>query len=160
MRPFYSLYLTVMKVLFIGLTGFTVDMMRRQNPYKRTYDATQDTYLHIKYAVVPCAVLGFLVTLYRGFGILELFWNFSEFLEAVAILPQLIVLQRHKEVENLTVSLTASVCLVRHLPPLRRVALYFSSHLPFLCTLTGQLHLPHGHVSRPVHCQLDLPLRV
>lgn len=33
---------------------------------------------------------------------LQCLWTFSIFLEAVAILPQLIVLQRYREVENLT----------------------------------------------------------
>jgi hypothetical protein len=36
--------------------------------------------------------------LYHG----QLLWTFSIYLEAVAIVPQLIVLQRYGEVENLT----------------------------------------------------------
>lgn len=33
---------------------------------------------------------------------LQYFWNFSIYLEALAIIPQLIVLQRYREVENIT----------------------------------------------------------
>ena len=33
---------------------------------------------------------------------LEICWCFSEFLEAVAILPQLVLLQRTKNIDNLT----------------------------------------------------------
>ncbi len=33
---------------------------------------------------------------------LQLFWVFSIYLEALAIVPQLIILQRYREVENLT----------------------------------------------------------
>lgn len=33
---------------------------------------------------------------------IQLLWTFSIYLEAVAIVPQLIVLQRYREVENLT----------------------------------------------------------
>lgn len=33
---------------------------------------------------------------------IQILWTFSIYLEAVAIVPQLIVLQRHGEVENLT----------------------------------------------------------
>ena len=32
----------------------------------------------------------------------QILWTFSEYLEAVAIIPQLVLLQRLKEVENLT----------------------------------------------------------
>ena len=37
-----------------------------------------------------------------GFNLMEMLWVFSIYLEAVAILPQLVVLQRYGEVENLT----------------------------------------------------------
>lgn len=36
------------------------------------------------------------------FFLLQIFWAFSIYLEAVAIAPQLILLQRHRSVENLT----------------------------------------------------------
>lgn len=66
------------------------------------YDATQDSFLHLKFAVAPCACLAALSALVRySFDPIELLWTFSIFLEAVAIVPQLIVLQRYREVENL-----------------------------------------------------------
>jgi ER lumen protein retaining receptor len=55
--------------------------------------------------VAPCAVIAFLTYLIQHgfkFKILELLWTFSIYLESIAILPQLIVLQRYREVENLT----------------------------------------------------------
>merc|ERR1712232_996722 len=36
------------------------------------------------------------------FDIIELLWTFSIYLESIAIIPQLILLQRYREVENLT----------------------------------------------------------
>merc|ERR1712226_173823 len=35
-------------------------------------------------------------------SLMELLWTFSIYLESISIVPQLIVLQRYKEVENLT----------------------------------------------------------
>ena len=37
-----------------------------------------------------------------NFDVVEILWTFSIYLEPLAIIPQLIVLQRYKEVENLT----------------------------------------------------------
>ena len=42
------------------------------------------------------------VALQRNFDVVEILWTFSIYLEPLAIIPQLIVLQRYKEVENLT----------------------------------------------------------
>jgi len=69
---------------------------------RHRYDGTQDGFLHIKFGVVPCACLAILTQLvtYR-FDVVEICWSFSIYLEAIAIVPQLIVLQRFREVENL-----------------------------------------------------------
>eukprot|EP00904_Undaria_pinnatifida_P006805 jgi/Undpi1/3254/HiC_scaffold_15.g06628.m1 len=106
---FVSLYNSVMKVLYISLTSLIIYMIREQNPIKATYDKVQDSFLHWKFAVAPCAVLGTVVHVWGSvlggssiFSVSELLWTFSEVLEPVAILPQLIVLQRYREVENLT----------------------------------------------------------
>jgi ER lumen protein retaining receptor len=56
--------------------------------------------------VAPCAGIAFITHLIGSgisrFDLLELLWTFSIYLESIAILPQLIVLQRYREVENLT----------------------------------------------------------
>mmetsp|Transcript_9145 Transcript_9145/g.13726 ORF Transcript_9145/g.13726 Transcript_9145/m.13726 type:complete len:220 (-) Transcript_9145:34-693(-) len=99
---FYSIYNSVMKVAYISLTSLIIHMIRRQIPISQTYDASQDTFLHGKYAVLPCAVLALVTNVFQGFSVTELLWDFSIYLEAIAIVPQLIVLQRYREVENLT----------------------------------------------------------
>jgi len=103
---FYSIYNSVMKVLYIGATASIIYTIRFQEPIKSTYDKAQDTFLHWKFAAAPCAVIAFLTHLigngFAGFDLLELLWTFSIYLESIAILPQLIVLQRYREVENLT----------------------------------------------------------
>lgn len=103
---FYSIYNSVMKVVYIGSTASIIYTIRYQEPIKSTYDKSQDTFLHWKFAVLPCAILSVISHLIgngvENFEFLELLWTFSIYLEAVAILPQLIVLQRYREVENLT----------------------------------------------------------
>jgi len=103
---FYSLYNSVMKILYILSTASIIYTIKYQEPIKSTYDKSQDTFLHWKFAAAPCAVLAFFTHLMgsgvAGFDLQELFWTFSIYLEAIAILPQLIVLQRYREVENLT----------------------------------------------------------
>lgn len=105
---FYSLYNSVMKVLYIASTSSIVYAIRLQEPICSTYDRAQDTFRHWAFAVAPCGVLALLTHLISGgslfsfVDIQEMLWTFSIYLESIAILPQLIVLQRFREVENLT----------------------------------------------------------
>ena len=99
-------YLVIMKILYIALTGYIVYLFRFKNPWKRDYineQATRgaDTFFIWRFAVLPCAVLAMLVH-HRG-AWFEIFWAFSEYLEAIAIVPQIIVISRNGgEVENIT----------------------------------------------------------
>lgn len=99
---FYSFYNSIMKVLYISATAYIIYMVRGTEPFKTNYDAAQDSFLHWKFAVAPCVILAVVTNVYQGFDVMELFWVFSIYLEALAIVPQLIVLQRYREVENLT----------------------------------------------------------
>ncbi|CAM9976299.1 unnamed protein product [Ectocarpus sp. 4 AP-2014] len=105
----YNRRVGVMKVLYITLTSLIIYMIREHMPIKATYDKSQDSFLHWQFAVAPCAVLGLLVHSWswwtasiRFFSFMNFFWTFSEVLEPFAIVPQLMVLQRYREVENLT----------------------------------------------------------
>jgi ER lumen protein retaining receptor len=99
---FVSLYNTVMKVLYISSTAALVYSMRYSKALRSTYDSGHDTFLHIRFAVIPCAILALILNLFQGFEFLEYMWDFSIFLEAIAIMPQLVMLQRYREIENLT----------------------------------------------------------
>jgi ER lumen protein retaining receptor len=103
---YYSLYNSLMKMIYIGSTGAIIYTIKYKEPIKSTYDKSQDSFLHWKFAAAPCAVLAFLTHLIGSgiaeFNFMELLWTFSIYCESVAILPQLIVLQRYREVENLT----------------------------------------------------------
>jgi ER lumen protein retaining receptor len=103
---FYSIYNSAMKIFYIGSTASIIYTIRYQEPIKTTYDKAQDIFLHWKFAAFPCFVVATVTHLVgTGFAyvdFIELLWTFSIYLEAIAILPQLIVLQRYREVENLT----------------------------------------------------------
>ncbi|KAK1368828.1 ER lumen protein-retaining receptor [Heracleum sosnowskyi] len=97
---FISLYNSVMKVVFIGTTLAIVWCMRRHRIVKRSYDQALDTFRHL-FLVLGCFVLALVV--HDKFTFQEVFWAFSIYLETVAILPQLVLLQRSGNVDNLTV---------------------------------------------------------
>ncbi|KAL8538336.1 hypothetical protein ACS0TY_000356 [Phlomoides rotata] len=96
---YFSLYNTVMKLVFIGTSVCIVWYMRFHKVVKQTYYKDQDTFRH--YFLIPlCLLLALLV--HHSFTTMEILWTFSLYLEAVAILPQLILLQRTKNIDNLT----------------------------------------------------------
>ena len=95
-----------MKILYIALTGYIVYLFRMKNPWKLSYENEQtqrgaDTFFIGRFAILPCAILALLVH-HSGWWF-EIFWAFSEYLEAIAIVPQIIVISRNGgEVENIT----------------------------------------------------------
>ncbi|CAI5473428.1 unnamed protein product [Closterium sp. Yama58-4] len=96
---FISVYNTMMKLIFLSSTIAIVYYMRYDKVVRQKYDKDHDTFRHI-FLVVPCFVLALLVN--KKFTITEVLWAFSIYLEAVAILPQLVLLQRTKNIDNLT----------------------------------------------------------
>ncbi|OVA12418.1 ER lumen protein retaining receptor [Macleaya cordata] len=96
---FISIYNTVMKIVFIASSLAIVWCMRVHRVVKRSYDKELDTFRHY-FLVLGCFVLALLVN--EKFTFQEIFWAFSLYLEAVAILPQLVLLQRSGNVDNLT----------------------------------------------------------
>merc|ERR1711862_87394 len=81
-------------------------MIKYQEPICSSYDINQDSFLHWKFAVLPTAIVSIITYAiqigFKHFSFIELLWTFSIYLESIAILPQLIVLQRYRDVENLT----------------------------------------------------------
>lgn len=77
-----------------------------------THDPSIDTF-RVEYLVGPALVLG-LVFNYK-FQFSEILWSFSIWLEAVAILPQLFMLQRTGEAETITTHYLAALGAYRAL---------------------------------------------
>ncbi|KAI1431800.1 putative HDEL sequence binding protein [Xylaria sp. CBS 124048] len=92
-----SIYNLVFKILFICSQGYIVYLMTTK--YKPTHDPNLDTF-RVQYLLGGAAVLAILIP-YR-YTISEILWAFSIWLESVAILPQLFMLQRTGEAETIT----------------------------------------------------------
>ncbi|KAK3387632.1 putative HDEL sequence binding protein [Podospora didyma] len=105
-----SLYNIVFKILFIGTQGFIVYQM--VNAYKPTNDPNLDTF-RVQYLLGGAAVLA-IVFPYK-YTFLEIMWAFSIWLESVAILPQLFMLQRTGEAETITTHYLAALGAYRAL---------------------------------------------
>jgi ER lumen protein retaining receptor len=67
---------------------------------KATWDPKSDTF-RVEYLIAGCTLVAMVVH-YAGSTIMEFFWAFSIYLEAVAILPQLFQLTRTGEAETIT----------------------------------------------------------
>uniref|UniRef100_A0A5B7B993 ER lumen protein-retaining receptor n=1 Tax=Davidia involucrata TaxID=16924 RepID=A0A5B7B993_DAVIN len=96
---FFSFYNTLMKLVFLGTSIGIVWYMRYHKVVKQTYNKDEDTFQHF-FLILPCFVLALLV--HHVFSVMEVLWTFSLYLEAVAILPQLKLLQRSRNIDNLT----------------------------------------------------------
>lgn len=96
---YVSLYNTVMKLVFLGSSGTIIYYMRFHRVVRTTYDREQDTF-RAWFLIGPCLLLALLIN--GEFTPIEILWTFSLYLEAVAILPQLVLLQRTQNIDNLT----------------------------------------------------------
>lgn len=108
-----------MKMVFLAATFTTVWYMSAERVVKQTYDKEHDTF-RILFLIIPSFFLALLV--HHRFTVMEVcmvhfcrvpavmrhvhaaqvLWTFSIYLEAVAILPQLVLLQRTQNVDNMT----------------------------------------------------------
>jgi ER lumen protein retaining receptor len=68
---YYSLYNTVMKILYIASTALIVYTIKGTEPFKSNYDGGQDSFLHWQFAVAPVAVIALITNLYQGFDFME-----------------------------------------------------------------------------------------
>ncbi|KAH7711259.1 Protein C28H8.4, partial [Aphelenchoides avenae] len=84
-------------ILFIGWLYATVYLMFVK--FRATYNREEDTF-RMEILLAPCAILALFVN--AEFAPLEILWTFSIYLESVAILPQLFMLQKRGEAETIT----------------------------------------------------------
>lgn len=96
---FISVYNTIMKMFFIGSSFCIIWYMRYHRVVSQTYDHEQDTF-RVGFLTIPCFLLALAIN--HEFSVMEVLWTFSIYLEAVAILPQLVLLQRTFNVDTLT----------------------------------------------------------
>ncbi|KAH9919065.1 ER lumen protein retaining receptor [Amylocystis lapponica] len=113
-----ALYVTVfiaryldLFIEWVSLSCYILYLMK-VNSGEPTHDPSIDTF-RVEYLLGPCVLLG-LIFHYR-FSVLEVLWSFSIFLESVAILPQLFMLQRTGEAETITTHYLAALGAYRAL---------------------------------------------
>ncbi|KIW57930.1 hypothetical protein PV05_02486 [Exophiala xenobiotica] len=92
-----SAWNTIFKIIFLSSSAYTLYVML--NDYKPTHDPNLDTF-RVSYLTGSSAVLAILFP-YK-WTLPEMLWAFSIWLESVAILPQLFMLQRTGEAETIT----------------------------------------------------------
>ena len=121
---FISLYNTCMKLLFVGMTAYTVYLIRYKKPYCRTYNAEADEFPHRKVILPAAAVLALLIN--SGYEPWELVWSFSLWLEALAFIPQIVILNKIRLIENITSHYVAALGLYRFFYVLSWLMKYFA----------------------------------
>jgi ER lumen protein retaining receptor len=123
-----SLYNFLMKLFFISSSCFIIYLMRNRYRFvsfhvyisicpsdafhRPTNDPSIDTF-KVEYLLGP-SFLASLIFNYR-FSVMEILWSFSIFLEAVAILPQLFMLQRTGEAQTIDTHYLAALGAYRAL---------------------------------------------
>ena len=105
-----SLYNFLMKIFFIASSVYVLYLMKFK--FRPTQDPSIDTF-KVEYLVGPCVLLAFIFN--YSFTFTEILWSFSIFIEAVAILPQLFMLQRTGEAETITTHYLAALGAYRAL---------------------------------------------
>ncbi|KAL2886879.1 ER lumen protein retaining receptor [Ceratocystis lukuohia] len=94
----HSPYNFIFKVLFIGCQSYIIYLMT--SSYRPTNDPNLDTF-RVQYLLLVISLI--LAILFPHFySFFEVMWTFSIWLESVAILPQLFMLQRTGEAETIT----------------------------------------------------------
>lgn len=68
---YYSFYNTIMKILYISATAYIIYMVKGTEPFKTAYEKAHDSFLHWKFAVLPCVVLAIVTNLIQGFNLME-----------------------------------------------------------------------------------------
>eukprot|EP00331_Platyophrya_macrostoma_P034215 CAMPEP_0176456736 /NCGR_PEP_ID=MMETSP0127-20121128/31473_1 /TAXON_ID=938130 /ORGANISM="Platyophrya macrostoma, Strain WH" /LENGTH=218 /DNA_ID=CAMNT_0017846767 /DNA_START=37 /DNA_END=693 /DNA_ORIENTATION=- len=134
---YQTYYLFFMKLLFIGCTAYTIYLMKFEKPYCLSYDPTGDDFPHWK-VLIPGAMIAALI-IHRDWTFLDYLWSFSIWLEAVTIFPQLSMLSKISEVENITGTYVASLGIYRIFYILNWIYRYFFDDFFCLTSVLGGL---------------------
>jgi len=91
---------TVIDLFTLAATGFVLFSLSIK--HRQSYSAEHDSFNNL-YIIVPAAILALAVHPGTNHVLLNrLLWAFCVYIEAVAVLPQLLMMQKMKEVEALT----------------------------------------------------------
>lgn len=118
---FISTYNTVMKVFFIVSSYGTIYLMLIK--FRPTYEKESDSF-RVELLLIPCILLSFLIN--HEFTTMEILWTFSIYLEAVAIMPQLFMLQATGSAETITAHYLFALGMYRALYLLNWIYRYYT----------------------------------
>jgi ER lumen protein retaining receptor len=93
-----TLYVFVMKIIFISLTAYTIYLMKFKKPYNLSLDRESDAFPH--YYMYGAALLAAIIA-HKSLNPIDFLWSFSIWLESLAILPQLFMITKLKDIENI-----------------------------------------------------------
>ena len=127
---YINLYNTVFKLLFILSTAYVIYLIRFQRPYCIGYDAQVDSFNHylIIYPIVIVLTIFFHVSIIKTKYFYDYFWSFSVWLEAFAIIPQLYIVYKKREVEIITGSYMACLGIYKVFYIMSWIYMYFDKH--------------------------------
>jgi ER lumen protein retaining receptor len=104
---FINWYTEIMKLFYIGASAYIVYLMVFDAKFSASYNRAADSY-RVEFLAIPAFILACFLNEARWnhdswprIG-LEIFWAFSLYLEAVAILPQLKMLHQLEDTTNIT----------------------------------------------------------
>ncbi|SBS85111.1 ER lumen protein retaining receptor, putative [Plasmodium ovale curtisi] len=144
---FVSFYNTVMKITFILTIAYTIYLIRFKLPISQTYNRKVDNFKSEKYLIPPCLGINLkiekkskrethdkLLSLLtcRTYNLYNILWSFSIWLESVAILPQLVLLEKQREVENITSHYVITMGMYRAFYILNWIYRYFFDDKPYV----------------------------
>lgn len=109
---FISIYNTTMKILFLGTSFYTLYLLHKKRETGPIAGNTIDTF-RIEFLLAGSLALALIFPSERLYGLVNVLWTFSLWLESVAILPQLFMLQRTGQAESLTVHYIFALGLYR-----------------------------------------------
>jgi ER lumen protein retaining receptor len=84
-----------MKFVFTGVTVYTCYLFILKKPYTLSYNRDLDNFPHY---FLYGAAAAMTMVIHKSFLPLELLWSYSQWLEAFAILPQLMMINQMKNI--------------------------------------------------------------
>ncbi|KAH8550487.1 ER lumen protein retaining receptor-domain-containing protein [Umbelopsis sp. PMI_123] len=133
LTKYISPYNTCMKIFFISSSLYILYLMKVK--FKATYDPDLDTF-RIEYLLGGAAILSLLFP--YTYEVLEVLWSFSIWVESVAILPQLFMLERTGEAETITTHYLFALGVYRDLYLLNWIYRYITEgHTDWIAWVAG-----------------------
>ena len=141
-----SAYLILMKLFFISSSAYILYLMKVQ--FRSRYESDIDS-IRLEYLLGVPAILALLF--HVQFTFLEVMWSYSIFLEAVAILPQMFLLQRLGEAETITTHYIFALGAYRAMYLLNWIYRYVPFSYISASSLRGTIHSCSYHSWRVLY---------